>query len=452
MKTAAVLVSLLCLAACNKQMDSSGSPSAQAVRLATLPFTPDSGSLAIQCGRFIDGLAAQAAGNTTVVIRNGRIASVAPGFSAPPELAVLDLREYTCLPGLIDMHTHLTETFDDMADMTVYLRRTVEEQDAMSKRHASDTLLAGFTSVRNVGNYDAWQDRTLRDAINTGDVIGPRMQAVGFYLTIPNGGGDLGIPGVQASEIPARFHAGVAQTPEAFRLKAQAAIDGGADAIKVIASGAVLAHGGVPGSPEIEEPALRAIAEVAHAANKKVAAHAHGALSIKQAIRAGADTIEHASLIDNEGIELARAHKVALAMDVYNGTYIDTEGRKQQWPEEFLRKNLETTEAQRQAFTKAHAAGAPIVYATDAGVYPHGQNALQFPIMVERGMTPMEAIQSATSVAAAYMGWEDRIGALTAGRFGDLIAVKNDPLEDITRLQDVAVVVKGGLLFKRPAE
>jgi imidazolonepropionase-like amidohydrolase len=311
-------------------------------------------------------------------------------------------------------------------------------------------LLAGFTSVRNVGNYDAWADRKLRDAINAGVLAGPRIQAVGFYLTIQNGGGDLGIPGMKPSEIPARFHAGVAQTPQEFRDKAQAAIDGGADALKVIASGAVLAHGGVPGSPEIEESALRAIAEVAHAANKKLAAHAHGALSIKQAIRAGADTIEHASLIDDEGIELARQHKVALSMDVYNGTYIDTEGRKQQWPEEFLIKNLETTEAQRQAFTKAHAAGVPIVYGTDAGVYPHGRNALQFPIMVERGMTPMEAIQSATAVAAAYMGWADRIGALTPGRFGDVIAVKNNPLEDITRLQDVAVVVKGGLLFKKP--
>lgn len=451
MKTLGLSIVLLALCACNKQ---SAPPitSSRDVSLATLPLKPDSGSLAVECGKLIDGLAAQAAGNTTVVIRDGHIASIESGFTAPKDLAVLNLREYTCLPGLIDMHTHLTERFDDMADMTIYLRRTAEEQTAMSSEHARDTLLAGFTSVRNVGNYDAWQDRTLRDAINAGTVTGPRIQAVGFYLTISNGGGDLGIPGMKPSEIPDRFHMGVAQSPEEFRTKAQAAIDGGADALKVIASGAVLAHGGVPGAPEIEEPALRAIAQVAHASNKKVAAHAHGAESIKQAIRAGADTIEHASLIDDEGIALAREHAVALAMDVYNGTYIDTEGRKQQWPEEFLRKNLETTEAQRQAFTKAHTAGAPIVYATDAGVYPHGQNALQFPIMVERGMTPMEAIQSATSVAAKYMGWEQQVGAIAVGRLGDVIAVKDDPLQDIAHLQNVAAVIKGGLLFKKPAE
>jgi imidazolonepropionase-like amidohydrolase len=180
-----------------------------------------------------------------------------------------------------------------------------------------------------------------------------------------------------------------------------------------------------------------------------VAAHAHGAQSIKDAILAGADTIEHASLIDDEGIKLAKEHGVALSMDVYNGDYIDTEGRRQKWPEEFLRKNVETTEAQRQGFTKAHAAGVTIVYGTDAGVYPHGLNARQFPIMVQRGMTAMEAIQSATSVAARYLGWDGDVGQVTAGRFGDLIAVKGDPLTDITTLQNVRVVVKGGVVFKK---
>jgi imidazolonepropionase-like amidohydrolase len=192
------------------------------------------------------------------------------------------------------------------------------------------------------------------------------------------------------------------------------------------------------------------VVEVAHAAGRKVAAHAHGARSIKEAILAGVDTIEHASLIDDEGIELARERHVALSMDVYNGDYIDTEGRKQGWPEEYLRKNLETTEPQRQGFTRAHAAAVPIVYGTDAGVFPHGLNARQFPIMVERGMKPMEAIQSATSIAARYMGWSDRVGQLAPGLYGDLIAVKGDPLEDITRLQSVAVVIKDGLAFKLP--
>jgi imidazolonepropionase-like amidohydrolase len=444
MKSAAHAAMLVLLAACGKE------PSAPAPALTAAPYTPDSGSIAIQCGTLIDGLANEPAGNSTVVIRNGRIQAVTRGFSAPQGLPVLDLRGYTCLPGLIDMHTHVTETSQDTADMTVFLRRTPEEQAELSSKQAGDTLRAGFTSIRNVGNYRAWADRELREVINTGKVAGPRMQIVGYYLTIPQGGGDLIIPGMKPEEIPAEYHAGVARTPAEFRAKAQQAVDGGADALKVIASGAVLAHGGVPGSPEVDEESLNAIGAVARASGAKLAAHAHGALSIKQAIRAGADTIEHASLIDDEGIQMARDKKVALAMDVYNGDYIDTEGRKQNWPEEFLRKNLETTDAQREGFRRAHAAGVPIVYATDAGVFPHGLNARQFPIMVKYGMTPMEAIRSATSVAAHYLGWDDRIGALAPGRFGDLIAVQGDPLQDITRLQHVAAVVKGGLVFEMP--
>jgi imidazolonepropionase-like amidohydrolase len=448
MKSAALVAMLLLLAACGKEP--SREPSAPAPALATVPYMPDSGSIAIQCGTLIDGLASEPAGNSTVVIRNGRIESVSAGFSAPQGLPVLGLHGYTCLPGLIDMHTHVTETSEDTADMTVFMRRTPQEQAELSSKQAGDTLRAGFTTIRNVGNYRAWADRDLREVVNSGKVAGPRMQIVGYYLTIPNGGGDLIIPGTKPEEIPAEYHAGVARTPAEFRAKAQQAVDGGADALKVIASGAVLAHGGVPGSPEVDEESLKAIGEVARASGAKLAAHAHGALSIKQAIRAGADTIEHASLIDDEAIQMARDKKVALAMDVYNGDYIDTEGRKQKWPEEFLRKNLETTDAQREGFRRAHAAGVPIVYATDAGVFPHGLNARQFPIMVKYGMTPMEAIRSATSVAAHYLGWDDRVGALAPGRFGDLIAVQGDPLQDITRLQEVKVVVKGGLVFAMP--
>jgi imidazolonepropionase-like amidohydrolase len=275
------------------------------------------------------------------------------------------------------------------------------------------------------------------------------MQVAGYYLTIPGGGGDLLIPGVPEADIPPSLRMGVARGPDEFRARAQAAIDGGADLLKVIASGAVLAYGGVPGEPEMTPEEIAAVTAVAHAAGRKVAAHAHGARSIKEAILAGADTIEHASLIDDEGIALAKARGVALSMDIYNGDYIDTEGRRQGWPEEFLRKNAETTEAQRQGFTRAHAAGVVIVYGTDAGVYPHGLNARQFKVMVERGMTPMGAIKSATSVAAHAMGWSDKVGDLTPGRYGDVIAVKGDPLSDVRRLQDVAVVVKGGVIFKR---
>ncbi|HMB59483.1 MAG TPA: amidohydrolase family protein, partial [Xanthomonadales bacterium] len=270
------------------------------------------------------------------------------------------------------------------------------------------------------------------------------------YLTIPGGGGDLLTPGIEESDIPAHLRMGVARGPEQFAQKAQQAVDGGADLLKLIASGAVLAYGGVPGAPEMTPEEIAAAVEVGHAAGIRVTAHAHGAQSIKDAIGAGVDSIEHASLIDEEGIELARENDVALSMDVFNGDYIATEGRKAGWPEEFLRKNDETTLAQRENFRKAHAAGVPIVFGSDAGVYPHGLNGRQFSYMVEWGMTPMEAIRAATSVAANYLGWGDRVGALRPGYLGDLIAVKGNPLENISVLEQVEVVVKGGLLFKAP--
>jgi imidazolonepropionase-like amidohydrolase len=417
--------------------------------VAYTPYRPDSGSLAIECGHLIDGIAPVAAGPTTVIVRDGRVVSLEPGWPGRPDLPVLDVRDGTCLPGLIDMHTHLTDRPGDTADLSVYYRRTMDEQLAIARENARATLLAGFTTARDVGTYVGWADRALRDEINAGRAVGPRVQAAGFYLTVSGGGGDLVIPGYPESEIPPQVRMGVARGPDEFRRKAELAVAGGADLLKVIASGAVLAYGGVPGEPEMTPDEIAAVVEVAHRHGLKVAAHAHGARSIREAILAGADTIEHASLIDDEAIVLARQHDVALSMDVYNGDYIDKEGREQGWPEEFLRKNLETTEAQRQGFEKAHVAGVPIVYGTDAAVYPHGLNARQFTRMVERGMTPMQAIQSATSVAAKYMGWTDRVGAVAPGRYGDLVAVRCNPLEDIACLARVDVVVKGGLVFRQ---
>jgi len=418
------------------------------IALAQAPFAPDTGSLVVRCSALIDGISDDAMRDVSVVIRSGRIERLMRAGEEPADLPRLDLPGHACLPGLIDMHTHITDRPEDTADLRVVFDRTAQQQADVSRTQAGATLHAGFTSVRNVGNYTAWIDRDLRDLIDAGKVVGPRMQIAGYYLTISGGGGDLLIPGVPESDIPASVRQGVSRGPEEFRRNAQRAIEGGADVLKVIASGAVLAYGGVPGEPEMTPEEIKAVTEVAHAAGLKVAAHAHGARSIKEAILAGADTIEHASLIDQKGIELARDRRVALAMDVYNGDYIDTEGRRQKWPEEFLRKNLETTDVQRQAFRRAQAAGAPIVYATDSGVYPHGLNARQFAVMVKHGMTPMQAIQSATSVAARYMGWSERVGALEPGLLGDLIAVKGDPLTDVALLENVAIVIKGGLLFR----
>jgi imidazolonepropionase-like amidohydrolase len=419
------------------------------------PFTPDSGTVAVFCGRLIDGSGATPAKNALIVIRDGRIVSVRPGArrrdATATYLPVLDLAAYTCLPGLIDMHTHVTDRPEDTADLTVYFRRAAAETQRQGVENAAATVLAGFTSIRNVGTYVQGSDTALRDLIDQGRVIGPRMQASGPYLTVPRGGGDLYVPDFEEPADNARFHAGVARGAEDFRLRAEALVDAGSDLLKVIASGAVLAHGGVPGAPEMTREEIRAVVDIARAVDKKVAAHAHGAESIRMAIAAGVDTIEHASYLDEGGIAAALERgDVALAMDVYNGDYIDTEGRRQNWPEEFLRKNLETTGIQRAAFTAAVKAGVPIVYATDAGVFPHGLNARQFPVMVAHGMTPMQAILSATSVAARFMGLSADVGAIEAGRFGDLIAVKGDPLADIALLQNVEVVLKGGMALKLP--
>jgi imidazolonepropionase-like amidohydrolase len=349
------------------------------------------------------------------------------------------------------MHTHLTDRPEDTADLSVYFARTPEVTRAQGLENAKATVLAGFTSVRNVGTYVQGTDFDLRDIIEHGQAWGPRMQASGPYLTIPHGGGDLYVPNFKEPNDNARFHAGVARDPEQFRARAEEILSSGADLLKVIASGAVLAYDGVPGAPEMTQDDIQAVVDVAHSQEKKVAAHAHGAESIRMAIAAGVDTVEHASYLDDAGIAAAKKRRdVALTMDVYNGDYIDTEGRRQHWPEEFLRKNLETTEVQRQAFTKAVKAGVPIVFGTDAGVFPHGLNARQFRIMVERGMTPMQAIQSATGLAAQFMGMDQDIGTLEPGKFGDLIAVRRNPLTDISALEQVDVVIKGGLIFKLP--
>jgi imidazolonepropionase-like amidohydrolase len=414
------------------------------------PYAPDSGTVAIHCGRLIDGIADRPAAAVDVLVENGRITAVGHGLEVPAGMARLDFGAFTCRPGLIDMHTHLLEQPGNTADLSEVFGHTLESTLATGIEMARITLQAGFTSARNVGTYYAAAAPELRDRIERGAVIGPRLQVAGFYLTVPGGGGDLLVPGIEEQDIPPHLRLGVARGPEAFRQKAQLAVERGADMVKLIASGAVLAYGGVPGAPEMTPQEIAAAVGVAHAAGIPVTAHAHGAQSIKDAIRGGVDSIEHASLIDEEGIRLALRHDVALAMDIYNGDWIAVEGRRNHWPEEFLRKNDETTLAQRQGFRRAHLTGVTIVFGSDAAVYPHGLNARQFAYMVEWGMTPMEAIRAATSVAARVLGWADRIGALRPGRFGDLIAVSEDPLQDVRVLERVDAVVKGGLVFRAP--
>jgi len=418
--------------------------------ITSAPFVPDSGNLLIRCGALIDGRSNKVLSNVSVLIEDGHFSKIASLNEVAAGIEVLDLAEYTCLPGLIEMHAHMLESFEELVDLTLYYGYSHEDNMRAGRKYSKLSIDAGFTTVRNLGNYYAWVDRDLRDEINRGDAVGPRMQVSGFYLTIAGGGGDLLEPGGSEDAIPAHLRMGVSRSVEEFSEHAQAAVDGGADVIKIIASGAVLAYGGVPGDPEMTFEEIAAVVEVAHANGLKVAAHAHGAQSIKDSIRAGADSIEHATYIDDEGIALAIENDVVLIMDIGAGDWMIEQGRKQGWVEEFLRKTIETTQVQRESFKRAQAAGVPLAFGTDVAIFPHGMNGIQFAYMVEWGMTPMQAIQAATSIAAHYMGWEDRVGAIETGLLGDLIAVKGNPLDDISILENVEVVVKGGLLFKAP--
>jgi len=275
-------------------------------------------------------------------------------------------------------------------------------------------------------------------------VEGPRMIVAGGYITIPGGGGD--VTGIATDVgVPADFRLGVVRGAEEARQRTRFLIQRGADFVKLIASGAVLALGGEVGREELSEDEMRAACAEAASWGKYCIAHAHGAPSIKAAIRAGARTIEHASLIDEEGIAMAKKAGVWLAMDIYNGDYINEEGVKQGWPADYIRKNIETTDIQRARFTRSVKAGARIVYATDAGVYPHGGNAKQFAYMVRYGMTPMQAIRSATVEAAAALRMEGQVGSLKPGAFADLVAVDADPLKDISALERVSGVIQAGV-------
>ncbi len=401
------------------------------------------------CGKMLDMQTGLVQSNVMINIDHGtgKIRSVEfnDASTNPNDLDTLDLSDYFCLPGLIDMHTHISEGHS--RSLVEYLTMTQQDQLVIGRVNVQKTLLAGFTSVRDLGVYIAWTDKALRDEINSGLTNGPRMQISGFYLTIPGGGGDIDIPGYSGN-VPAHIRQGVTQGAENFRIRAEAAVAGGADLLKMIASGAVLAFGSLPGSPEMTPDEIAAVVAVGHNAGMKVTAHAHGAQSIKDAILAGVDSIEHASLIDDEGIRLARENGVALSMDIYNGDYISTVGKEENWPEEFLRKNRETTDEQRSGFTKAHQAGVRIVYGTDAGVYPHGDNAKQFSYMVKQGMTSVEAIQAATIHAADVMGWGNQVGQINPGFFADIVALRDNPISNIQALEKIDVVIKGGQLYK----
>ena len=408
----------------------------------------------VHCGRLIDGLSDEARLNQSIHIRGDRIVRIEAQVTAPPltsQTVIHDLTEFTCLPGLINTHVHFDGNPEDSVDYSVYARRTPDETLRLILDNARTTLLTGFTTVRHVGAWFPDAVYRARELIESGQAPGPRIQTAGPYLTIPGGGGDLTFPEIPIEDIPAESQQGIASTPEEFAARADAAIAAGADFLKVIASGAVFSVGTAPGAPEMTRADIEAVVAVAKQHGKKVTAHVHSDQSGRDAILAGVDSLEHASLLKERTIDLAAAHGVAFSMDVYNGTYTDTIGREQGYPDVFLQRNTDTTEAQRVVFEKAYQKGVTLLYGTDAAVLPHDMGGWQFATMVERGMRPMDAIRSATSVAAEHMGLSADVGAVAPGRVADLIAVHGDPLADAKVLRDVALVMQAGVVVKAPA-
>lgn len=406
--------------------------------------------IAIRAGRLIDPVAGETLADQTLLVLDRRIEAVLPsGTAIPDEARVIDLGAYTVLPGLIDGHSHLVGDLE-YGD-TPAIGVTAERELLIGVRNAWRTLRAGVTSVRDVGTYRAFLDIELRDGIEAGLLDGPRMQAAGAYVTTPGGGGEVtGLPGV---DVPAEMRVGVVRTPADVRRVVDLLCDRGADVIKVIATGAVLTQGTEPGQVELDGPMLETAVAAAAARGRFVAAHAHGAEGIKLAARAGVRSIEHGSLIDDEGIALLAELGTYLVADIYDGDWIAVEGVRAGWPADTLRKNDETTAAQRVGFRKAVAAGVRIAFGTDSGVYPHGLNPIQLPYMVRHGMTPLGTIQAATIVSARMMGWEDRVGSFEVGRYADLVAVDGDPLaaadgSGLEALREPVVVMKGGTVVR----
>jgi imidazolonepropionase-like amidohydrolase len=413
-----------------------------AAALSLAPSALLANDIYLEAGRLIDVQAGNVLTGQCISITDDKITAIASCGPTPKGAESVDWSGFTVLPGLIDLHTHLADA-GQSADLALPLKTSPAATALIGAHNARLTLEAGFTTVRDVGTYRGLTDMALRDAINAGHVPGPRMFVAGAYITIPKGGGELnGV--IPNDQLPSDMRLGVASTPEEAAAKTAFLIEQGADFIKTIATGAVLAIGTEPGEPEMTEDQLRAVVETARAKGVFVTAHAHGAVGIKNAIRAGVRSIEHASLIDDEALAMAKASGTWLVMDIYNGDYIDDIGTKEGWPEEYLRKNRETTDVQRVGFTKAVKIGVKLAYGTDSGVYPHGQNAKQFAYMVRYGMTPMQAIQSATIRAAELLGKEKMLGAIAAGRFADLVAVKENPLANITALEHIALVMKDG--------
>ncbi len=399
--------------------------------------------------RVVDTEAGEVRSGVAIVVEGERIAGLVPHDQAPRDADRIDLTGSTLLPGLMDMHAHLIGDGETGQGYASLVMRTGAQEALSGVRNARATLHAGFTTVRDIGVFRAFTDVALRDAIEGGWVEGPRMLCAGAYITCPGGGGDVtGLAPDVDAVVPRELRFGVSSGVDEVRSNVRQILRYGADFIKVIATGAVLTSGTDPGLPEFTEDELRAAVEECELAGTHVAAHAHGAEGIKRAVRAGARSIEHGSIVDDEGIDLMVEHGTFLVCDMYDGVWMEEQGPAIGYSDEVMRKTVWTNETQREGFTKAVKAGVKLANGTDSGIAPHGLEAKNLGMYVRFGMTPMQAIQSATWVAAELIRMQDRVGAVREGLLADLIAVPGDPTDDVTLLEDVPFVMKGGVVVK----
>jgi imidazolonepropionase-like amidohydrolase len=399
----------------------------------------------VRAGRLVDVEAGVVLDSQVVRISDGRIESVGPDDGNEPAGAhVIDLSDRTVVPGMIDSHAHLIGELDSGQGYAALVMRSGAQEAMVGVRNAGDTVRAGFTTVRDIGTFRAFVDVALRDAIDAGWVLGPRMRCAGAFVTCPGGGGDVtGLAPDVDAVVPRDLRFGVSSGVDEVRSNVRQILAGGADFIKMIATGAVLTSGTDPGAPEFTEDEIRAAVEEASLRGTFVAAHAHGAEGIKRAVRAGVRSIEHGSLMDDEAIELMAGHGTYLVADMFDGDWMIEQGPGLGYSDEVLGKTEMTNDMQREGFTKCVKAGVRLAYGTDSGIYPHGLNARNLAYHVRFGQTPMEAIQSATVVSAELLGWNE-VGRLAPGCHADLVAVDGDPTQDVTLLEHVTFVMKGG--------